>query len=135
MRTQLVRIIKRAGLKQWPKLFQNLRATRETELAEEFPMHVVCDWIGNSEVIAAKHYLQTTDEHFERATQAAQKAAHTLRATGCTGVKIARLAGNRERPKFTPPRKKNAPCIGMHGARDGRTGTRTWDLSFIRAAL
>ena len=30
----------------WPKLFQNLRSRRETELAEQFPMHVVCSWIG-----------------------------------------------------------------------------------------
>lgn len=40
---------------------------RETELAEIFPLHVVCAWIGNSSAIAAKHYLQVTDEHFDRA--------------------------------------------------------------------
>lgn len=33
-RTQLMKIIRRAGLKPWPKLFQNLRSTRETELAD-----------------------------------------------------------------------------------------------------
>lgn len=71
LRTQLIRIIHRAGLKPWPKLFQNLRSTRETELAELFPMHVVCAWIGNTEAIAARHYLQVTDEHFERATRGA----------------------------------------------------------------
>jgi integrase len=69
LRTQLGRIIDRAGLDQWPKLFQNLRSTRETELAERFPMHVVCAWIGNSETIAAKHYLQVTDEHYAQAVQ------------------------------------------------------------------
>lgn len=69
LRTQLQRIIRKAGLVPWPKLFQNLRATRETELAEEYPMHVVCDWIGNSQAVAAKHYLQTTDEHFAKAAQ------------------------------------------------------------------
>ena len=37
LRTQFERIIKRAGLKAWPKLFQNLRASRATELASEFP--------------------------------------------------------------------------------------------------
>lgn len=67
LRTQLERIIRRAGLQPWPKLFHNLRATRETELAETFPLHVVCAWIGNSSAIAAKHYLQVTDEHFNRA--------------------------------------------------------------------
>ncbi len=67
LRTQLGRIIDRAGLKQWPKLFQNLRSTRETELREEFPMHVVCKWIGNSEAVASKYYLQVTEDHFNRA--------------------------------------------------------------------
>ena len=54
LRTQLERIIQKAGLKPWPKLFQNLRSTRETELAEEYPMHVVCAWIGNSQAVAAQ---------------------------------------------------------------------------------
>src|SRR5262249_25490920 len=69
LRTRLMRIIRRAGLTPWPKPFQNLRASRETELAESFPMHVVCAWIGNSQLIAAKHYLQVTDEHFRRAAE------------------------------------------------------------------
>jgi hypothetical protein len=38
--TSLLRIIRKAGLQPWPKLFQNLRSTRETELAEGFPLHV-----------------------------------------------------------------------------------------------
>jgi len=82
LRTQLTRIVGRAGLTPWPKLWQNLRSTRETELAEAFPMHVVCRWIGNSQPVAAKHYLQVTDEHYEQAAtgtgdaeDAAQKAA------------------------------------------------------------
>jgi integrase len=67
LRTQLKRIIAKAGLEPWPKLFQNLRSTRETELAETFPMHVVCKWIGNTEAVARKHYLQVTDADFEKA--------------------------------------------------------------------
>ena len=59
-----------AGLKSWPKLFQNLRSTRQTELAEQFPAHVVCAWMGNSEDVARDHYLQVTDAHFEAACSA-----------------------------------------------------------------
>jgi Phage integrase family len=73
LRTQLLRIIKRAGLRSWPKLFHNLRASRETELAAEFPIHVVCEWIGNSARIAAAHYLQVTEGDFERASQGGAK--------------------------------------------------------------
>lgn len=67
LRTQFQRIIKAAGLNPWPKLFQNLRSTRETELAAIYPMHVVCAWMGNSQPIAARHYLQVTEADFERA--------------------------------------------------------------------
>jgi integrase len=69
LRTQLMRIIAKAGLKPWPKLFQNLRSTRETELTEHWPEHVVCNWLGNTRIVARKHYLQITDEHFEKAAQ------------------------------------------------------------------
>ena len=68
LRTQLERIIAKAGLKPWPKLFQNLRATRATELAAEFPAHVAADWLGHSTMVAQKHYWRTTDADFEKAT-------------------------------------------------------------------
>lgn len=80
-RTQLLRIIRRAGLEAWERPWHNMRATRETELAELFPIHVVCDWIGNSARVAQAHYLQVTDAHFARAIgEAAQKAAHQVHA-------------------------------------------------------
>ncbi len=41
LRTQMNRIIKRAGIEPWSKPFQNLRSTCETELTERFPLHVV----------------------------------------------------------------------------------------------
>lgn len=68
LRTRFLRIIQRAGLLPWPRLFHNLRGSRETELAGEFPIHVVCSWIGNTELIAAKHYLRVTEDDFARAT-------------------------------------------------------------------
>lgn len=65
---QFKRYLKLAGITPWPKVFQNLRSTRETELMEQYPAHVVCAWIGNTEIVARKHYLQVTDEHFRNAT-------------------------------------------------------------------
>lgn len=73
LRTPLLRLIKRAGLKPWPKLFQNLRSTRQTELEESFPSHVVCAWMGNSRGVAQRHYLQVTDDHFSRAVDSAAR--------------------------------------------------------------
>jgi hypothetical protein len=74
LRTGLTRIAAKAGVQMWPKPFQNMRSTRETELASEYPQHVACRWIGNSQSVAAKHYLQLTDEHFAKATAGANGA-------------------------------------------------------------
>src|SRR5262249_842192 len=62
LRTQFLRVIKRAGVTAWPRLFHNLRASCQTDLAGKFPLFWVCRWLGNSEVIADKHYL-TVPEH------------------------------------------------------------------------
>jgi len=67
LRTQFLRIIKRAGLQPWPRPFHAMRSSRQTELAERFPAHVVCAWLGNSEAVARQHYLQVTPEHFAAA--------------------------------------------------------------------
>ena len=67
LRTRLEKIIKRAGLTPWPRLWHNLRASRQTELADQFPSHVVCQWIGNSESVAREHYLSVTQDHVRQA--------------------------------------------------------------------
>ena len=73
-------------LTPWPKLFQNLRSTRETELTEQFPVHVVCKWIGNSHPVAAKFYLQVTEDHFREAAQnPAQHGAESPRKDSQAG--------------------------------------------------
>jgi integrase len=93
LRTHFERIIKRAGLEPWPKLFANLRSSRETELCQNFPVHVVCKWIGNTPRIAQQHYLQVTDEHFAAAIgdgdDAAQKAAQQTAAKPCVASRQA----------------------------------------------
>ena len=91
LRTQLQRIIRKAGLEVWPKLFANLRSSRATELAAEHPGHVAAAWLGHSTLIANKHYWQVTEADFERATgenvitddtEAAQNAAQSVHADG-----------------------------------------------------
>ncbi len=92
LRTQLTRIVTQAGLPMWPKPFQNLRSTRETELAETYPIHCVTAWLGNTEAVAARHYLQVTSDHFQRAAsmggvslpERARNAARPVQEGGCT---------------------------------------------------
>ena len=67
LRTQMMRIVKKAGLEPWPKIFQNLRSTRETELFKLTGGNIkaVCSWIGNSPEIAMQHYAQVTEADFQ----------------------------------------------------------------------
>jgi integrase len=67
LRTQFLRIIRKAGVKPWGRLFHNLRGSLETELAQDHPVHVVAQWLGNTPKVAAAHYLQVRDTDFDRA--------------------------------------------------------------------
>jgi integrase len=70
LRTQFNRIVLRAGLLPWTRPFQNLRASRETELAAaRYPLADVVRWLGNTPEVALRHYLQPGNEAFERAAR------------------------------------------------------------------
>ena len=74
LRTAMLRIIKRSGLAAWPKPFHNMRSSRQTELAERYPIHVVCAWLGNSPAIALGHYLQVRESDYAAAIRDEGKA-------------------------------------------------------------
>jgi integrase len=93
LRSQLIRLAEKAGVKQWERTFHNLRASRQTELSDQFPNKVVCDWMGNSEAVARAHYLQTTEDHFQRvvgafsdpqSSQAVDRRQQAANQTGAT---------------------------------------------------
>jgi len=65
LRTHLERIITKAGHECWPRLFQNLRASCETDWVERYPAHAVAKWLGHSPKVAAEHYLMSREHHFE----------------------------------------------------------------------
>lgn len=66
VRTQLERIILRAGLGEWPRLWQNLRSSFESDLAAEFPLGAATKLVGNTLTVALRHYVDPTDLVFER---------------------------------------------------------------------
>lgn len=90
--TQLKRIIRRAGIEPWPRAWHNLRASRQTELMERFPLHVVCRWLGNTTTVATQHYLSVRDSDYELAT----RPAHEVRHVSTTEVALAQRV-SRER--------------------------------------
>ena len=107
LRTQLLRIIKRAGVKPWPKLFHNLRASCETDLARLHPIKAVCDWIGNSIAVAQKHYLQTTESDFDRAVGSyCQNPCQTVADRGVQDMPtVSRSEENHWEPSESPSRR------------------------------
>jgi hypothetical protein len=63
-----------------------MRASRETELVAEFPTHVMCEWLGNSETVARRHYLTVRDEDYDRAVlKSAAKSGAVTHSTGFIG--------------------------------------------------
>ncbi len=43
-------IIKKAGLTPWPRLFQTLRQSCETDFAKRCPQHAVSRWMGQDDL-------------------------------------------------------------------------------------
>jgi len=84
LRTTLEKIIIKAKVEPWQKPFQNLRASRETELAHLHPVHVVTNWLGNSPKVAMAHDLQVHDTDFAKSSAtnpAVPSAAEHVRKT------------------------------------------------------
>ena len=81
-RTVALRYVRRAGLAPWPRLFQNLRASLESELVADFPIHTVARWLGNTPAVAMKHYLTDRPEDFRRAAEWRPGGAGSVKGCG-----------------------------------------------------
>ena len=117
-RKAVMQALRQAGLTPWPKLFQNMRSTRETELAEKYPIQVVCQWIGNSPQVASRHYLQVTEEHFAKAVQ------NPVQYPPATPSTDSQNESQRiQKPTICGPLQNDAtPCESKNLHRLGRTG-------------
>ena len=69
LRTQLIRMIVRAGLKPWPKVWQNLRRSCAVDLVQEYPANLAYEWLGHTEAVNRAYYFRATPQMIERATQ------------------------------------------------------------------
>ncbi len=71
LRTQFARILRKAHVETYPRLFHNLRASCRTELQEKMPEHAINKWLGQSSRVAEEHYITVHDEHWDRALKLA----------------------------------------------------------------
>ncbi len=61
-------LVDMAGYESWERIFQNLRASRSTDLLRAgHPIKTVSKWVGNSPEVLMRHYAQVTDEDFQKA--------------------------------------------------------------------
>ena len=72
LRTEMTRLLRRAGVSGWPRLFHSMCASRQTDLQREFSLHVVCSWLGNSPRIAQQSYLLVAEDDFAKAAGVAK---------------------------------------------------------------
>jgi len=105
-RKRILQALARAGVEPWPKLFVNLRATRATELVEQFPAHVAAAWLGHSPEIARKHYLSVTEAHFARAAQKAAQQEREMPEIACNAYE-----GKGENPAL---QGVSGDCTNLH---------------------
>jgi hypothetical protein len=47
-----MKLMRQLDVSAWPRIYHNLRASRQTEFENEWPGHKVCAWMGNSEKVA-----------------------------------------------------------------------------------
>jgi integrase len=107
VRTQMGRIIEQAGLAAWPKIFQNLRATRATELRRiGFPAETVNAWLGHAQAIAEQHYVQIAPADWQRA------AALAASATPAQHLQSPPAAGAQRGRNTQPGKQRNLPAVG-----------------------
>ena len=119
-RTKLTKIIKRAGFDCWPRLFQNLRASRETELESRYGIRAAADWLGNSPKVALDHYIGVSSVDFQHASGRAMPEGGAGGGAGVVGTR-----GNRGEPAPTLTLKNKGylenslvprtPGIGLEG--------------------
>ncbi len=108
-RTTFEKIIDKAGVEAWPKLFHNLRASFESELMREYDLATVCRWTGHTPSVAATHYAMSVDldADFRRATglEPAHEALHKALHAGAKSSATEGNDENTQNAKRTPLRE------------------------------
>ena len=114
---------------------------------------MVCDWIGNTEAIASKHYLQVTEDHFAKAVQnpvqhpavlprtgsQATLPAHEKTpvlqgfAAGCEVVQTGRVEDRGSAPGTFPCGYR--PITGQGGSESGSVGDENAPTNSTLASL
>ena len=69
IRSTFYTIVRKAGLPEIPRPFDNMRMTRSNEIRAQFGEFCESMWIGHSRQVALKHYFRILPQEIARATQ------------------------------------------------------------------
>lgn len=129
--TEFRRIIIRAGVEPWPRAWHNLRGSRQSELVSEFPIATACQWLGNSRLVAAGHYITTTDADWQRAIGSGAKsgaqAAHIAAQHTPASDRTDRPDSSQGPDDDGVMRDRAGRCVAPAAVSNGRYRTRTCD--------
>jgi integrase len=144
LRTTFEKIVRRAGVDPWPRLWHSLRASCESDLAQSFPLATVTKWLGNTPSVALRHYVDPTETAFDKAASwtpgtsgaesgavVAQNAAQQVPANSCKDVKDSSENDDGE-AGYASPCNSLQPSAHLSS---GGAGNRTTSVSPLKTAL
>jgi len=111
LRTTLEKIVLRAGLKMFPRPFDNFRASRANEVYRRWGAILEKQWIGHDPSIFEDHYWMTIDTDYQEAAEwttptgkVRQSAQNGWKKPGCQGF-----------PPVLPPAQDEISLHGVEG--------------------
>jgi integrase len=133
LRSSLLRVLKRAEVDPWPKLWQNLRASAATDFARQLPPHVAAAICGHTTQIAQEHYWTVADADLSLALDRMNENVAKMAVERDRQGKVkpeavtARNGSQCFATQSHPPMKTQGinEFIGPEQPKNGRRGTRT----------
>ncbi len=126
------RIVEKAGVNPWPKFFNSLRASCETDLVDQYGIRRACQWIGNSVKVAEKNYLLVKGTDFIEAGNGASDDFSEMTRTDaknsadeCWSVRVSR----RQNKKSLGKRRYSGARVGGIGLEPTTSTMSTWRSS------
>ena len=125
LRTELGRIVARAGLVAWPRAYQNLRSSRAVDWVQQRPAHEVAGWMGHSLGVSIQHYMQPLNANFraaaglpplatpEAGTVAQNPAQHVPEVVGNEGKRPGDASTHRRAVPVVAANGRSLPNAGM----------------------
>jgi integrase len=89
LRGTFAKILRRAGIAPWPRVWHSLRASCESDLAQSFPLATVTKWLGNTPSVALRHYVDPTEAAFSAAQRWVPEHSHSAAKSGALALQNA----------------------------------------------